>query len=52
MSTNPRIGLMPFIAYIKMGIIFAWWTVSAVYLYSIGTAKYDPESFVAGIEWP
>mmetsp|Transcript_29339 Transcript_29339/g.44209 ORF Transcript_29339/g.44209 Transcript_29339/m.44209 type:complete len:428 (+) Transcript_29339:627-1910(+) len=50
-SSNSHIGLLPIVTYILCIPVAAWWAASAVYLYSIGTVKYEDSSFIATIEW-
>lgn len=50
-SGNLRIVVLPIIAYIISMIFFAYWTVTAVYVYSIGTAEFKENSFIANILW-
>lgn len=38
-------------AYILSLAFFAYWTVTAVYVYSIGTTEFKEDSFIANIVW-
>ena len=49
MSSNNRIILVPIITYIALIPITAIWVYSSVYLMSIGTPSYEPNSFIAKI---
>jgi len=49
-SSNTRIALVPsFITIIILPIV-AWWAVSLVFLYSIGTPKYVERDLIASME--
>ena len=50
-SGNPQIVTLPVLAYILSLAFFAYWTVTAVYVYSIGTTEFKPDSFTANIVW-
>lgn len=50
-SSNLRVVLLPILSYIFAIIFFAYWTVTAVYVYSIGTAEFKENSFIANIAW-
>jgi len=41
-TDNIRIVLLPIIAYIISLIFFAYWAVTAVYLYGVGDVEYNP----------
>jgi hypothetical protein len=48
---NKRIVLLPLISYLFCLPVFAWWTISTVYLYTVGTATFKENSFIADIVW-
>lgn len=50
-SQNLRIVSLPIIAYIVCLPVFIIWTACATYLYSVGEAKFEENSFIANIEW-
>ena len=50
-SGNLHIVALPIMSYVLSLAFFAYWTVTAVYVYSIGTAAFEKDSFIANIEW-
>jgi len=50
-SGNLRIVLLPLVSYVFSLLFFAYWTVTAVYVYSIGTTEFKNDSFTANIKW-
>jgi hypothetical protein len=48
---NLRIVLLPILSYVLVLAFFAYWTVTAVMVYSIGTTEFKPNSFTANIVW-
>ena len=48
---NKRIVLLPLISYLFCLPVFAWWTIATVYLYTVGTATFKENSFIADIVW-
>lgn len=50
-SGNIRVVALPIIAYIIVIPVFILWTYCAIFLYSIGEAKYVENAFLATIEW-
>lgn len=50
-TSNTRVALIPVIMYIICIPISAWWTMSAVYLMSIGKPYQEENSFIASIEY-
>jgi len=50
-SSNLRVVVLPLLMYLFSMIFFAYWTVTAVYVYSIGTAEFKENSFIANIVW-
>jgi hypothetical protein len=47
---NKKIVLLPVVMYILCLPVIGWWTTATIYIYSMGTAKYDEFNFVASIE--
>jgi len=43
--------LVPLVFFVIIGVWVAYWTVSAVYVYSVGTIKKDESLPIASIEW-
>lgn len=50
-SQNIRIVSLPIIAYLVCIPFMVYWTISAVYLYSIGEPEFQKDSLVANIKW-
>lgn len=50
-NDNKRITLLPIFSYIFCLPVFFWWTISTVYLYTVGTATFKENSFIADILW-
>lgn len=50
-SGNLRIVALPLISYVFSLAFFAYWTATAVYVYSIGTIEWKKDSFTANIVW-
>ena len=50
-SENLRIIVLPIIVYFIAVIYFIFWLLAVVWLYSVGTAKFKPNSFIANISW-
>jgi hypothetical protein len=46
-GSNLRIIFLPIIAYLIALIFFAYWIVTAIYLYGVGDAKFDPKLPIA-----
>jgi len=42
---------IPLVFFVVIGAWVCWWVVSAIYVYSVGTAKPSGYSFYADIEW-
>jgi len=51
-ASNPRIGILPIVTYMSFAPVIVWWLFTTVFLYSIGTPKYEEKTFVAQIERP
>ena len=49
-TENKKIVFIPMIAYVLCLPIIAWWTAASIYIYSMGTPKYDETGFIATIE--
>jgi hypothetical protein len=50
-ASNLRIIALPVISYLIAFAFFAFWVIAAVHIYSIGTAEFKENSFVANIKW-
>lgn len=50
-SQNLRVVTLPIIAYLVCLPVFIIWTACATYLYSVGTPRFEENSFIATIEW-
>lgn len=50
-AQNLRIVALPVVSYLIVIPVFIIWTGCAIYLYSIGTPMFAPNSFIATIEW-
>jgi choline transporter-like protein 2/4/5 len=50
LTANIRIVFLPAIAYILCVPVIFWWTITTVYIYGLGTPKYDEYNFVATVE--
>jgi len=50
-SSNLRVIFLPVVAYIISMAFFCFWLSIALYLYSIGEAKYKDRSVIADIQW-
>lgn len=50
-SSNLRVVLLPFFGFLLSIAIFVFWLLTAIYLYSIGSATFIPNSFLSDIEW-
>jgi choline transporter-like protein 2/4/5 len=49
-TNNKRIIFLPPIAYLLCIPVIVWWTSATVYIYSLGTPKYEEKSFIATME--
>lgn len=49
-TENKRIVLLPIVMYIMCIPVILWWTSATIFIYGMGTAKYDEFNFVASIE--
>jgi solute carrier family 44 protein 1 (choline transporter-like protein) len=50
-SSNLRIMLLPVTCYLICMPFIAYWCVTALYLFSIGTPEFKPNSFTANVKW-
>jgi hypothetical protein len=50
-AENLRIVFLPLIVYTIAVIYFIFWLLAVVWLYSVGTAKFKKDSFIADIAW-
>jgi hypothetical protein len=50
-SCNLRVILLPFFGFILSIPVFIFWLITAIYIYSIGSATFMPNSFLADIVW-
>lgn len=48
-TSNVRIIFLPVLAYVLTALFFAYWIVTAIYLYGIGTVTWDPNLPVAKV---
>lgn len=49
-TENKKIALLPVIMYFLCIPIIVWWCSASIFIYSMGTPKYEEKSFVAVIE--
>ena len=49
-TENKKIVLLPVVMYIMCIPVVLWWTSATIFIYGMGTAKYDEFNFVASIE--
>ena len=47
---NKELIKLPIIAYALCLPIICWWTISSIYIYSMGTPVFEVNSFIATIE--
>jgi len=50
-ASTLRVILLPIGAYLVCAPFVAYWTVTAVYLYSMGTPEFQEDSFISNIKW-
>ena len=50
-TSNLRILVLPVVAYLVCVPYIAYWSVTAVYIYSLGEPEFKPNSFFANIKW-
>ena len=50
-SSNLRIMLLPVTCYIICMPFIAYWLITAIHLFSIGTPEFKANSFVANVKW-
>jgi hypothetical protein len=46
-SDNRIISVFPFLAYLVCAPVMLWWTVTAIYIYGLGTPVFVEKSFLA-----
>jgi uncharacterized membrane protein YdjX (TVP38/TMEM64 family) len=49
-TENKKIFFLPIIAYILCLPVVFWWTITSIFIYGLGTPKYDEYNFVAEVE--